>query len=141
MVPIQPKELEIDGKVYTLSKFPAVAGREIVALYPLSGLPKLGDYKVNEETMLKLMAHVYIRLGEALQPLNNRTLIDNHVPSWEALAQLEMAMMEYNCSFFQNARLSTFLGDIAQKLPEWISKTLTALSAQSSQTSKQPFES
>ena len=46
--------ITIDDKEFMLSKFPAVAGSEIIAKYPLSGLPKLGDYKVNEETMLKI---------------------------------------------------------------------------------------
>ena len=48
---IQPREITIadqDGKErrYILSKFPAVEGREIVAKYPISALPKLGDYAV-----------------------------------------------------------------------------------------------
>lgn len=138
---IEPIEKEIDGKKYVLSKFPAVAGREIIALYPASGMPKMGDYKVNEETMLKLMAYVSVILpnGQSLA-LSNRQVIDNHVPSWETLAKIEMAMMEYNCSFFRDGRLSTFLQDVAQKLPAWISKTLTALSEQSSPTEKQPSE-
>lgn len=138
---IEAKEVVIDGKTYILSKFPAVAGREIIALYPVSGMPKIGDYKTNESTMLKLMAFVGIpREGAMPLMLNNQTLIDNHVPSWETLAKIEWAMMEYNCSFFQNGRVSTFLEDIAQKLPQWTSKMLTALLAQLSQTAKPPSE-
>ena len=134
---IQPQDIEIDGKMYIISKFPAVAGREIIAKYPLSGLPKLGDYSVNEETMLKLMRYVAVPKENGMLILNNRALVDNHVDSWETLAKIEMAMMEYNCSFFQNGRISTFLADVAQRLPQWITKTLTALSEQSSQKEKQ----
>lgn len=136
---IEPKEILINGKTFILSKFPAIAGREIVAKYPLSGMPKLGDYKVNEETMLKLMAYVAVPI-DPVKPLllSSRALIDNHVDSWETLAQIEIAMLEYNCSFFQDGRISTFLDDIAQKLPTWITKMWTALSVQSSQTEKQP---
>lgn len=139
---IEPIEKDIDGKTYILTKFPAVAGREIIALYPMSGLPKIGDYKVNEETMLKLMKYVHVKLqnGQSLA-LGSRDLIDNHVTSWETLAKIEMAMMEYNCSFFQDGRLSTFLNDTAQKIPAWISKILTAFSAQSSQADKPPLTS
>ena len=97
---LQPKEYSVktqagDEKVYILSKFPVVAGREIVAKYPLSGMPKLGDYQVNEETMLKLMAYVAVpgANGEPLK-LTTRALVDNHVPDWETLAKLEIAMME-----------------------------------------------
>lgn len=135
---IEPKNLTIGDKTYILSKFPAVAGREIVASYPLSGLPKLGDYKTNEAVMLKLMAFVGVQIPNMPQPLmlTNQDLINNHVPNWEVLAKIEIAMMEYNCSFFQNGGVSTFLDAINQKLPQWISKMLTALSGQLSQTEK-----
>lgn len=136
---IEEKNITIEGKEFIISKFPAVAGREIMAKYPLSGLPKIGDYKVNEETMLKLMSYVQIESTPGVkQALSRRELVDNHVSSWELLAKVEMAMLEYNCTFFQNGRLSTFFDDIAQKLPQWISKILTGFSAQSSQMEKPP---
>lgn len=135
---IQPKEITIetqDGKsrAFVLSKFPAIQGREIIAKYPLSAMPKLGDYEVNEETMLKLMSFVAVprETGEPLR-LTTRALVDNHVGDWETLARVEMAMMEYNCSFFGNGRASTFFEVIAQKAQALISRTLTDLSAQSS---------
>jgi len=133
---IDPKQIEIDEKQFIISKFPAVAGREIISKYPLSAVPKLGDYAVNEETMLKLMAYVAVEKDGRTMGLSNKALIDNHVGSWETLAKIEMAMLEYNCSFFQNGRISRFFDDIAQNIPQWISKTLMALSAQSSQVEK-----
>ena len=138
---LEPKHVTIDDKEFVLSKFPAVAGREIIAKYPLSGLPKVGDYKVNEETMLKLMSFVAVTKGDAVIRLTTVSLVDNHTGSWETLAKVEIAMMEYNCSFFQNGRVSTFLNDSAQKVPAWISKILMALSAQLSQTEKRPSTS
>lgn len=137
---IEPKEMLIDGKTFIFSKFPAIAGREIIANYPLSGMPKLGDYKVNEETMVKLMNYVAVYLdgGSSQLRLSNRALIDNHVSSWETLAKIEVGMLEYNCSFLQNGRVSTLLNDIAQKIPTWISKISTAFLAQLSQMGKQP---
>ena len=132
-----PIEKEIDGKTYILSKFPAVAGREIVCKYPLSGLPKLGDYGVNEETMFKLMKYVAVKLPDGKQlALENRALIDNHIDSWETLTKIEYAMMEYNCSFFRNGRILSFFEDFVQKLPQWISKMWTGLSEQSSEQDK-----
>jgi len=142
MALLEPKTVPIalpDGttKDYILSKFPAVAGREIIAKYPVSNMPKLGDYAVSEETMLKLMAFVAVPVGDTEQTLSTRALVDNHVHSWETLARIELAMMEYNCSFFASGRISTFFDGIAQKLPQLISQTLTNLSAQSSQRTKQ----
>ncbi len=135
---LEPKEIAVslpDGttKQYVISKFPAIAGREIVCKYPLSGMPKLGDYAVNEETMLKLMCYVAVPTESGSLRLNTRALVDNHVASWETLGRLEVAMLEYNCSFFGNGRASTFLDGIAQKAQVSISKILMGLLAQLSQ--------
>jgi len=132
---LEPKEVEFttqggEVKTFLLSKFPAIAGREIVAKYPLSAMPKLGDYAVNEETMLKLMAFVAVSLPTGPLRLSTRALVDNHVPDWETLARLEVGMMEYNCSFFGNGRASTFFEAIGQKAQALISKTLMDLSGQ-----------
>ena len=137
---LHPKDIEINGKIYTISKFTAIEGREIVTQYLASGVPKLGDYKRNEELMLKLMKYVGVDNGNGGHlMLTTSALVNNHVEDWEALTKVEMAMMEYNCSFFQNGRVSTFLNDAAQKAPQWISKILTALSERSSPTEKPPL--
>jgi hypothetical protein len=143
---LQPKEIEIvaqDGtkRVYLLSKFPAIPGREIVCKYPLSGLPKLGDYAVNEETMLKLMGFVAVpgkgADGASLR-LETRALVDNHIPDWETLAKIEVAMLEYNCSFFGNGLASTFFENLGQKAQALITKILTDYSERSSPKGAQP---
>ena len=129
-------------KIFLISKFPAVAGREIIAQYPVSGMPKLGDYKVNEEIMLKLMSFVAVQPAEGPQlVLNSRSLIDNHVPDWETLARLEWAMMEYNCSFFRDGKVSNFLDDLIAKLPASIISILTPLFEQSSPKNQPPSTS
>jgi hypothetical protein len=143
---IQPKEIQIalqDGseKTFIISKFPAIQGREIICKYPLSGVPKIGDYAVNEETMVKLMSFVAIPTDSGELRLTTKALIDNHVDDWEALAKIELAMLEYNCSFFRKGILSDFLTRITEKLPHIIQSTLTLLSQQSSKQNKQPFRS
>jgi len=141
---LQPKAVSIPlqaggEKAFIISKFPAVAGREIIAKYPLSAVPKLGDYATSEEIMLKLMAFVAVETspGDFL-PLASRALVDNHVPDYEALMRLEWKTLEYNCSFFQNGMNSDFFASIKAKAPAWISQTLTDLLQQSSQADKQP---
>lgn len=140
---IDPKEITVEtqrgeSRVYVLSKFPAVQGREIIAKYPLSAMPKLGDYQVNEETMLKLMTFVAVP-QDGREPLRliTRALVDNHVPDWETLARIEFAMMEYNVSFFGNGKGSTFLEAITRKAQAFLTKTLTDLSGQLSPKEKQ----
>lgn len=138
---LEPKEIEMEGKVFILSKFPAIAGREILVNWVGTGMPKIGDYKKNEEIMLKLMNYVAVETGDIKQRLSNQTMIDNHVKSWEILVKLELAMIEYNCSFFQNGLASNFLTGLAQKLPAWISKILMDLSQQSSPKKKRRITS
>lgn len=129
---IDPKETEIDGDVFVLSKFPAILGREIVCGYPTSALPKVGDYKTNEDLMLKLMSRVGKKVGDEVIILSSRALIDNHIGSFETLMRLEWAMMEYNCSFFRNGALSGLAERAIPALSRMISQTLTDLSARSS---------
>jgi hypothetical protein len=124
---------------FILSKPPAIQAREIIAKYPVSNMPKLGDYAVSEEIMLKLMCFVAIELpGGIIQRLESRMLVDNHVGDWETLAKIEMAMMEKNCSFFRNGRISDFLNEFALTSLPKILKTLMASLGQSSQTDTQP---
>lgn len=124
---MQPKELELDGKVFILHKFPAVAGREIIASYPISAMPKIGDYKINEQAMYKLMDHVSFVKDNSTPPikLSTKMLIDMYVGDWETLAKIEMAMLEYNCSFFRDGKISTFFENFAQKAQALITKILT----------------
>ena len=129
---LQPKEFKTTDqsgteRTYILSKFPAVQGREIISKYPLSAMPKLGDYAVNEETMYKLMAFVAIehKGGEHLR-LSTQALINNHVPDWETLAKIEVEMIQYNCSFFLKDKALTFLDVCLQTLTQRATEILTA---------------
>ena len=142
---LSPKEIEIDlsdggKKTFVISKFPAIEGREIICKYPTSALPKVGNYSLNEETMFKLMKYVEVKTDNGNLRLKTRELINNHIPDWEALGRIEIEMMRYNCSFFRNGKISSFLENITAKAQQLISSTLTASSGQSSQTAKQPTE-
>lgn len=102
---IKPKEVAVkdaDGveKTFIISRLPAITGREILAKYPLSNAPKIGDYEVSKEAMLKMMAYVCVQVSGEEIPLKTQTLIDNHVPDGESLIRLELEMLKYNTSFF-----------------------------------------
>jgi hypothetical protein len=144
---IEPKEITLKTaagaeKSYIISKFPAIAGREIVTKYPVSNVPKIGDYQQSEEVMLKLLAFTAV-----VQPdgsplaLSTRALVDNHVPDWETLARLEWAQLEYNVSFFGNGLNSDFFESISLKAVQWISETLIPLLGASLPTGKPPSTS
>lgn len=135
---LSPKKIEVKGiddveRSFIISKVPATVGRELVAKYPTSMVPKIGDYKVSEETMLLLMSYV-ARVDDKGNEtvLKTKELVDNHVPDWEMLAKLEMHMIQYNTSFFGNGKGSGLLDGLKDKVQEWITKTLTASLQQSS---------
>lgn len=143
---LEPKEVQIPTekgeRTFILSKFPAIAGRRIVTQYPTTAMPKVGDYKTNEDLMVELLGYV-----EAVTPegenirLSSRALIDNHVPDFEALMRLEWAMMEYNCSFFRNGALSGLAERAIPALSRMISQTLTDLLERSQERASPPSTS
>lgn len=148
---IKPKEVQIkdsDGteKTFIISKVPAVDARKVLAMYPVANMPKVGDYAVSEEAMYLMLKYVSVQLADDhRQPLSSRALIDNHVTDGEQLMRLEMAMLGYNTSFFQQGGNSDFFGALIRKYLPLIIQTVTASFPQLSQrvtqrsaNSKQP---
>lgn len=122
---IKPLEVEvkdIDGNLhkFTISRLPAVAGREILAKYLGGTMPKVGDYKDNHESMLKMMKYVAVEIDGQLQTLETQSLIDNHIPDTECLLRLEIEMIRHNTSFFGNAGSSNLLDFLLQKIKDSI---------------------
>lgn len=130
---IKPEEITVttsDGVevTYVISRLPATIAREVITQYPVSALPKMGDYGRNEELMLKLMSYVgVVGKGQNGAPLmlKTRALIDNHVEDFETLIRIEMAMLEKNCSFFAKGKASGYLASLADKVQALITSTLT----------------
>lgn len=143
MALIKPKTITVtDGegveKSFVISRFPATVGREIITQWPITAMPKIGDYKMNEAIMLKMMCYVAALDANGNQTLLvTRELVDNHVSDFEALAKIEKELADYNVSFFRNGRSLPSLEVSAQKALKWIIKTLTDSSAQSSQKTEQ----
>ena len=150
---IKPKEITVidsDRQQHTfiISRLHATIGREILAKYPLSNAPKIGDYEVSKEAMLKMMAYVAVEKEGQEIYLKTSTLIDNHVPDGEALIRLELEMLKYNTSFFGNGGSQNFLqyllGKLSGSLPSIIKTLMASLPSSSqpasplSQNSKQP---
>lgn len=143
---LQPKTETItlqngSTKDFLFSKFPAVAGREIISAYPVSNMPKLGDYGVSEATMLKLMSYVAVPVenGDPLR-LTTIELVNNHVPDWEALVAIEMGMLEYNVSFFERGAVPSFIDLLLAKAAPMLSKILTSSLQALSQANTQAGE-
>lgn len=143
---IKPKEIRVSGidkeeKTFIISRVPAIPARELVAKYPVANMPKIGDYAVSEEVMLKLMSYVAVKHDSGSIRLASRDLIDNHVLCWEMLAKIEMAMMEYNTSFFGRAANLISFDTLKKQARLWITEILTDLSGSSSPKKRRRSES
>ncbi len=99
---------------YTIRKFKPIIGREIVMGYPLSALPKVGDYPKNETLMLKLMSTVSVKIGDRDLFLTTADLVNNHVKDWNSLTRLEFEVLKYNCSFLSDPNKVLSLSDWAK---------------------------
>lgn len=133
---IDPVEVQIADsngaeKMFRLGKMPATVGREVLAKYPLSSIPKVGDYDTGHAAMLKMMRFVETESGIRL---TTAALIDNHVPDGEALLRLEIEMLRHNTSFFGRAgsqSLGAFLLARVQEYAPSIMQTLMGFLQQS----------
>jgi hypothetical protein len=135
---LEPKEIKVDGKTFYISKFSAIAGREVMVKYSLA---IINNYQSNLEAMIKLFSHVAVKLHETGQYiiLDTEALINNYAKSWETCIKIEKEVLAYNCSFFQDGSLLKLVESAAQKLPSWITKILTGFVPQSSQAEPQPL--
>lgn len=135
---IEPKHVELNGRKFILSKFPAKIGYEICTQLPLHGIPKIGVFAEHQALISKLMCFVGVQAEGMTTPLMLTTdaLVDNHAGDWENYALIVKEMMEYNCSFLKEGVIFTFLEDCVKKGLVWISSTLMDLSGQSSPMEK-----
>ncbi|PHM51045.1 hypothetical protein [Xenorhabdus sp. KK7.4] len=139
---IKPKTIAItdadrEEHTFIISRLPATIGREILAKYPLSNAPKIGDYAISHEAMLKMMRYVAVEVDGQEILLKTQTLIDNHVPDGEALIRLELEMLRYNTSFFgtdgSRGFLPFLLDKISGSLPSIIKTLMASLPLSSAQ--------
>lgn len=127
-------------KDFVISRLPATVAREVVAKYPTSALPKIGEYKTSEETMLLLMKHVAVIVDGQELRLTTKDLVNNHVDDVVQLLRLEFAMLEENTGFFGSGGKSGFLDLLLKKVIQSAMPMLTPLLAQLSQADSQPSE-
>lgn len=130
---IQPKEININNKVYIIHKLPATVGREILAKYPTT-LGKIfintNNYDENKKIMLLLMSYVIVKDCEVNGKkenivLNSEATINNWVNDWQDLLTLEKEMINYNFSFFQDGKLLTSMKELIKEVSPKITEILT----------------
>ena len=102
---------DLDGveKQFKIHRVPAVLGREIFTQYPITAIPKVGNYEANENLMLQLIQYAQVESEGSWVALENRVLIDSHISCWEMLIKLEKELVQYNTGFLAKGNLSTAL--------------------------------
>jgi hypothetical protein len=144
---MSPKEVTIvdgQGKERTIyvSLFPAVQGFEIEAMLPATAvtasISKLGEYKSFEAIMFKALAHVGVKVGNTVLPLNTVALINNHLGDSKGMRNALWEVLQYNRLFFCDGTLLDFLAVIVQKALAKASEMFTQSSEQLLQKVKQP---
>lgn len=130
---IMVKNRDEEEKAFIISRLPATVAREVIAKYPLSNIPKVGEYKSSEEVMLLMMQYVAVEVDGREQRLSTKALVDNHVDDGVQLLRLEIQMIEENTGFFGLGGNKGFLDCLIDKFSQSITPMLTRLLAQLSQ--------
>jgi hypothetical protein len=124
---IKPKLIEItniDGNnlKFNIGRIPAIVGREILVGYPSSLIPKVGEYKVNEALMIKLLSFVEAYNADdepvTLGGVNNDHIINTYVTDATTLMLLEKEMFAYNFPFLKFEKSKGFLSSFVSKIKD-----------------------
>lgn len=142
---IKPRTILVadrDGveKEFIISRLPATVAREVIAKYPLSNIPKVGDYAVSEEVMLIMMRYVAVMVDGVEMKLSSKALVDNHVNDGIQLLRLEVQMIEENTGFFGLGGKQGFLDYLLKRFSQSITPMLTHLLGQLSQADSSPSQ-
>lgn len=137
---LEPKEIQVDGKTFIISKLPATVAVEVMMRSAGNAIPKAGDFATIEAMMLKTMSYVAIKRPNIPDlVLNSRELIDNHCPDWTTYMKVLEEMRGYNNLFLVSENLLTFFERVIAMLPQKIRSILTPESQPSSMPNSQPF--
>lgn len=116
---LEPKEIEIDGAKFVISKIPAIQAQQVYR-----GIMKEcredGDIAMtylSEETTLALLSYAAVVLDGNWTALESMQSINLYCPNLEVLVKLEAAMIRYNYSFLFNGTLQEILGVLRDEQP------------------------
>lgn len=137
---LEPKEVEVDGKTFILSKFPAFDGYEIMIRYIPVHLSNInGDFEKIKEMVLKVMKYVAVKLPDGrLVRLETSDLVNNHCADGEHIMNLTAMMMDYNMVFFREGKGLTFFQKLEHLAEEKVTAILTAFADNLLRNDKRP---
>lgn len=129
VVLLQPKEVEINGFKFIISKMPCTVAQKVLCQLPSGIIPLISSFSKSEEQLFKMLSYcerVYTD-GRANVPLVSKTIIDNHVPNFDTLYKLEWEALQYNFDFFEQGKLLNFLNEGLSLAESKASEILTDL--------------
>ena len=110
---LEPKEIEIDGSRYVISRIPAIQAQQIYRSI-MQESKEDGDIAMtylSESTAVALLSYAARVDGENdWVALENQSVINFSFPSLTNLIKLEAAMIRYNFSFLFDGTLREVLG-------------------------------
>lgn len=99
------KIVQIDGRNYRISELPTLVARDVMMNYPLTLLPKVGNYGENERLFKLLMKHVEVQPEPDKNPdwwirLDTEDSINQNV-SAKGVLELEKEVIDFQQIFFE----------------------------------------
>lgn len=107
---LSPKEVTINNCKFLISRMPCMTAQEVIVRIPAGILPLINQYMISEEMVVKMLSccqRVYDDKPNV--PLISKEIINNHVPDFDTLLQLETECLRYNYDFFNQGKALTFL--------------------------------
>lgn len=108
---ISPKEIEIDGIKYVISKIPAIQAQQVYRLV-MKEAKEEGDIAMtylSEESAISLLSYSAMVDGEIWNALEDQNQINYACKSLVQLIKLEAAMIRYNFGFLFDGTLQEVL--------------------------------
>lgn len=109
---IEPKEIEIDGIKFVISKIPAIPAQQVYRNIMKESKDD-GDVAMTyltEETAISLLSYAAKVNGEVWTALDDAKAVDFACPTLTTLIKLEAAMIRYNFNFLFDGTLQEVLG-------------------------------
>ena len=103
----EPKELEIGGGKFIISKIPAIQAQQIYRKL-MKDVNDDGDIAMTylqEDAIIELLSYAAIVDGEDWTALDNSNIINFSFKNLEDLIELEAVMIRYNFGFLFNGNL------------------------------------
>lgn len=125
---LSPKEVTINGCRFLISRMPCMTAQEVIVRIPAGILPLINQYAISEEMVVKMLSCCQRMYDDKPNvPLISKEIINNHVPDFDTLLQLENECLKYNYDFFNQGKVLTFLAQGLSRVESSLSGILTDL--------------